>query len=60
MNSPSGKLRIEVNELGEVRSTITEVYLMEGEDNRLKMSKYNKMLGGKLFTVYCYRAFRHV
>ena len=56
MNSPAGKLGIEVNELGEVRSTNAEVFLMEGEDERMKMSKYNKALGGKLYTVYVYRA----
>ena len=56
MNNPAGKLGIEVNEFGEVRSTNQEVYLMEGGDQRMKLSKYNKILGGKLYTVYVYRA----
>ena len=30
MNSPAGKLGIQVNELGEVRSTNPEVYISDG------------------------------
>ena len=45
MNSPAGKLGIEVNELGEVRSINPDIHLMEGEDKRMKISKYNKSLG---------------
>ena len=56
MNNPAGKLGIQVNELGEVRSTNPEVHLMEGEDLRLKMSKFNKNSVGKLHTVFIYRA----
>jgi murein DD-endopeptidase MepM/ murein hydrolase activator NlpD len=56
MNSPAGKLGIEGNELGEIRSTNPEIYLMEGEDKRMKVSKYNKSLGGKVYTVFVYRA----
>ena len=56
MNSPPGKLGIEVNELGEVRSTNTEIQLMQGGDARMQISKYNKKSGGRVYTVYIYRA----
>jgi hypothetical protein len=56
MNSPLGKVGIEVNELGEVRSTNPEIHLIKGEDKRMKVSKYNKNLGGQVYTVYLYRA----
>ena len=56
MNSPPGKLGIEVNEFGEVRSTNTEIHLMAGGDARMKVSKYNQNLGGQVYTVYLYRA----
>ena len=56
MNCPAGKLGIQVNELGEVRCTNPDIHLMEGTAARMKMSKYNKNSGGKLYTVYIYRA----
>ena len=56
MNNPAGKLGIEVNEFGEVRSTNPEVHLIQGGTERMKISKYNKALGGKPYTVYVYRA----
>ena len=55
-NSPLGKLGIKVNELGQVRSTNPEVHLVEGKDARVKISIYNKALGGKLYTVFVYSA----
>ena len=55
MNSPPGKLGIEVNELGEVRSINSEVHLMEGQDKQMRLSKYNKALGCRCFIVYIYR-----
>ena len=56
MNCLAGKLGIEVNKVGEVRSTNPEIHLIQGCDDRMKMSKYNKGLGGKCYTVYVYRA----
>ena len=56
MNSPAGKLGIQVNELGQVRSTNPEVYLMEGGHARMKVSKYNQSLKGRVYTVYVRRA----
>ena len=52
----SREVGIEVNKLGEVRRTNPEIHLIQGCDDRMKMSKYNKGLGGKCYTVYVYRA----